>query len=179
MSIYEYQPALVFFVVLAALLGLVFGSFLNCAAYRLVRGEAFVKGRSHCPSCGHELGVLELIPLLSWVLQRGRCKWCGSKVSIRYPLTEASFAVLTVACLLRFDLTVLSFRNFVFLCCLFLLTLTDIEDMIIPDGCLLVAAGAWVLTAPFLFLGVDGCYSVCARWSYIWWRAPWYFSSYG
>ena len=153
MSIYEYQPALVFFVVLAALLGLVFGSFLNCAAFRLVRGEAFVKGRSHCPSCGHELGVLELIPLLSWVLQRGRCKWCGSKVSIRYPLTEASFAVLTVACLLRFDLTVLSLRNFVFLCCLFLLTLTDIEDMIIPDGCLLVAAGAWALTEPFLFSG--------------------------
>lgn len=153
MSIYEYPPAFVFFVVLAALLGLVFGSFLNCAAYRVVRGESFVKGRSHCPSCGHELGALELIPLVSWALQKGKCKWCGSKVSVRYPLTEAFFAVLTVLCLLRFDLTVLCLRNYVFLCCLFLLTLTDLEDMTIPDGCLLAAAGAWVFTKPFLFSG--------------------------
>ena len=153
MSIYEYQPAFVFFVVLASLLGLVFGSFLNCAAFRLVRGESFIKGRSHCPSCGHELGVLELIPLLSWMFQRGKCKWCGSKVSIRYPLTEVSFAVLTVMCLLRFDLSFLCLRYFLFLCCLFVLTLTDLEDMIIPDGCLIVAAGAWVLTKPFLFGG--------------------------
>ena len=153
MSIYEYRPAFVFFVVLAALLGAVFGSFLNCAAFRLVRGESFIRGRSHCPSCGHELGALELIPVLSWMLLRGRCRWCKSRVSVRYPLTELCFSLLSVVCLLRFDLTVLCLRNFVFLCCLFLLTLTDLEDMMIPDGCLLAAAGAWILAEPFLFIG--------------------------
>lgn len=153
MSIYEYRPALIFCVVLAALLGAVGGSFLNCAAWRIVRGEPFTKGRSHCATCGHPLGVMELIPVLSWVFQRGRCKWCGERISPRYPLTELAFALLTVLCLLRFDLTALCLRNFLFLGCLFLLTLTDLEAMIIPDGCHVFAVLVWVLALPFTFTG--------------------------
>ena len=149
MSIYEYRPALIFFAALAACLGAVMGSFLNCAAWRLVRGESFVKGRSRCPACGHELTALELIPVLSWAFQRGRCRSCGAKVSVRYPLTELAFALVTVLCLLRFDLTVTCLRNYVFLCCLFLLTLTDLEDMIIPDGCHIAAIIAWAAALPF------------------------------
>ena len=143
MSIYEYQPAMIFFIVLAAAIGGVAGSFLNCTAWRIVRGESFTMGRSRCPSCGHTLGAAELIPVCSWLFQKGRCKWCKEKISVRYPLTELSFSLITVLCLLRFDLTVLCLRNFLFLCCLFLLTLTDLEDMIIPDGCHIAAAAAW------------------------------------
>lgn len=153
MSIYDYRPMTVFFAVLAAVLGAVMGSFLNCAASRIVRGESFLGGRSHCMSCGHELGWTELIPVLSWLFRRGRCRWCGSRVSVRYPLTELAFAALTVLCLLRFDLTVLCLRNYIFLCCLFCLTLTDIEDMIIPDGCHIISAAAWLLALPFDFPG--------------------------
>ena len=153
MSIYEYRPALIFCVVVAACLGAVMGSFLNCAAWRLVRGESFVKGRSRCPACGHELTALELIPVLSWVLQRGRCRACGAKVSVRYPLTELGFALVTVLCLLRFDLTAICLRNYVFLCCLFLLTLTDLDDMTIPDGCHIVAIIAWAAALAFDFPG--------------------------
>lgn len=153
MSIYEYRPMLIFFVIVAAAFGAVMGSFLNCAAWRVTHGESFVKGRSHCPECGHTLGALELIPVLSWVIQKGRCKSCGKRISIRYPFTELIFACLTVACLLRFDLTVLCLRNYVFLCCLFVLFLTDLDDMIIPDGCHIVAIAAWVTTQPFLFSG--------------------------
>lgn len=152
MSIYEYRPVLVFCVVLAGCLGAVMGSFLNCAAWRIVRGEAFTKGHSRCPACGHPLGAAELVPVLSWLAQRGRCKWCGEKISPRYPLTELSFALVTVLCLLRFDLTPLCLRNYVFLACLFLLTLTDLESMIIPDGCHIVAVLAWVAALPFLKL---------------------------
>lgn len=150
MSLYEYRPAFAFFVVIAIMFGAVMGSFLNCAAWRIVHGESFLKGRSHCPACGHELTAIELIPVLSWVIQRGRCRFCGQPVSIRYPLTELAFAVLTVICLLRFDLTVLCFRNYVFLCCLFLLTLTDLEDMTIPDECHIVAVLVWAVTCPFI-----------------------------
>ena len=148
-SIHEYRPLLAFCVAVAAMLGAVAGSFLNCAAWRIVRGESFVRGRSHCPACGHALGASELVPVLSWVLRRGRCKWCGAKVSIRYPLTELGFALVTVLCLLRFDLTALCLRNYVFLCCLFLLTLTDLEDMTIPDGCHIAAAAAWLAALIF------------------------------
>jgi len=150
MSIYEYRPLLVFSVILAACLGAVAGSFLNCAAWRIVHNEPFVKGRSHCPHCGHVLGPLELVPVLSWLAQRGRCKSCGAKLSARYPLTELIFALVTVLCLLRFDLTVLCLRNWVFLGCLFLLTLTDLDAMIIPDGCHSVAVLAWLAALPFV-----------------------------
>lgn len=167
MSIYEYQPAFYFFVILAALLGAVLGSFLNCAAFRIVRGESFTKGRSRCPSCGHELGAAELIPVLSWLIQKGKCKWCGEKISIRYPLTEIGFSLITVLCLLRFDLTIVCLRNYVFLCCLYLLTLTDLEDMTIPDGCHITAALAWLVTAPFIYTQwKDALYCVLAAFVY-------------
>ena len=153
MSIYASGPLLAYCVAVAACFGAVMGSFLNCAAFRVVRGESFLKGRSRCPACGHELTPLELIPVLSWLMQRGKCRACGAKVSARYPLTELGFALVTVLCLLRFDLTVLCARNYVFLCCLFLLTLTDLEDMTIPDGCHVVAALAWLAALPFLWSG--------------------------
>ncbi|MBR0367025.1 MAG: prepilin peptidase [Clostridia bacterium] len=153
MSIYDSRPMLIFCVAVAAVLGAVCGSFLNCAAWRIVRGESFVNGRSHCAACGHPLGADELIPVVSWVIQRGKCKWCGQRISARYPLTELCFALLTVLCLLRFDLTVLCLRNFLFLGCLFLLTLTDLEDMTIPDGCHIAAVLIWLAALPFVFTG--------------------------
>ena len=153
MSIYAYRPALVFFAVLAALVGAVAGSFLNCAAWRIARGESFVRGRSRCPSCGHVLGAMELVPVLRWALQRGKCRWCGTRISARYPLTEIGFSLIAVLCLLRFDLTPLYLRNFLFLCCLFLLALTNLDAMIIPDGCLLAALVIWIAALPFDFPG--------------------------
>ena len=141
---------LIYCCVLAFALGAVFGSFLNCAAWRIAHGESFLRGRSHCTACGHALGARDLVPILSGLFQRGRCRYCGAKISVRYPLTELAFAVLTVLCLLRFDLTVLCLRNWIFLCCLFCLSLVDLECCTIPDGCLLTAVGAWVLALPFL-----------------------------
>ena len=136
--------------VLAGVLGAVLGSFLNCAAGRMARGESFLRGRSHCMSCGHELGARDLIPVVSWVLSRGRCRYCGEKVSARYPLTELAFGAITLACLLRFDLTVLGLRNWAFLGCLFCLALVDWESRIIPDGCHVFNLAVWVLALPFL-----------------------------
>lgn len=71
------------------LLGLCLGSFCNVLIYRIPKGEDFVKTRSHCMSCGHELRWYELIPLLSFLLQRGRCRACGIKLSMQYPIVEA------------------------------------------------------------------------------------------
>jgi leader peptidase (prepilin peptidase)/N-methyltransferase len=99
------------------------------------------------------LGPPELVPVFSWLIQRGRCRNCGEKISVRYPLTELIFALVTVLCLLRFDLTVLCLRNWVFLGCLFLLTLTDLDAMIIPDGCHIVALLAWLAALPFVGMG--------------------------
>ena len=150
LSIYDSRLILTYFIIVAALFGAVMGSFLNCLAWRVTHGESVLKGRSHCPNCGHTLGVSELIPVFSWLFQRGRCKACGEKISIRYPLTELFFAAVTVLCLLRFDLTIECLRNYIFLCCLFALSLTDLESMVIPNGFHIVMLAVWILALPFV-----------------------------
>ncbi|MBQ7161644.1 MAG: prepilin peptidase [Clostridia bacterium] len=147
MSIYDDLTFYIILCVAAAMLGAVFGSFLNCAAWRITHGESFIKGHSRCPKCGHELKALDLIPIFSWIFLRGKCRYCKAVIPIRYPATEAIFSLITVLCLLRFDLTVTALVNFIFLCCLFCLTITDLEDQIIPNGCVIIPAAAWVIGA--------------------------------
>lgn len=153
MSIYDSSPILIYCSIIALVLGACLGSFLNCTAIRIARGENFVKGRSHCMHCGHDLSALDLIPVLSWVFLRGRCRYCHEKISPRYVIVEIVFAIVTLACLLRFDLTVLCLRNEIYLCVLLLLSLVDLETMIIPDRCHVIMAAAWVLSAPLLLSG--------------------------
>ncbi len=89
-------------VIFAALLGLCVGSFTNVLIYRLPRGEEFVKTPSHCMSCGHKLRWYENIPLLSFLLQGGKCRSCGVKLSAQYPLVEGLCGLMWVACVLLF-----------------------------------------------------------------------------
>lgn len=138
---------------MAVLLGAVMGSFLHCMGWRIAHDEPFWKGRSHCPKCGHTLGPGELIPIFSWVFQKGRCRSCGAPISVRYPLSELLFAAITLSCLLKFDLTVLCLRNWIFFCCLFCLSVVDLEIFIIPDGCLIISVLAWLAALPFSFPG--------------------------
>lgn len=79
---------------LVVLVGLVIGSFLNVVIWRVPRGESIVSPPSHCPGCGHEVRPRDNIPVLSWLLLRGRCRDCGTQISARYPLVEAGTAVL-------------------------------------------------------------------------------------
>ena len=146
-------PMLVYCLVVAVFFGAAMGSFLHCAAWRIARHESFLKGRSRCPECGHTLGMADLIPLLSWLFLRGRCRWCGARIPVRYFLAELLFALLTSACLLRFGLTVPALRCWGFLCCLFLLSIVDLEICEIPDGALFAAALIWLVTLPFLWSG--------------------------
>jgi leader peptidase (prepilin peptidase)/N-methyltransferase len=89
------SPAIV---LLTAVLGSCIGSFLNVVAWRLPRQESVVQPPSHCPSCGTRLRWFENIPLLSWLLQAGRCRHCHTRISVRYPAVELLCAGLFVAC---------------------------------------------------------------------------------
>src|SRR4051794_29458583 len=83
-------------------LGLIIGSFLNVVAYRLPRGESIVKPRSRCTSCGTEVRSLDNIPLLSWLVLRGRCRHCSAQISPRYPAVElVTGVVFAIVALLR------------------------------------------------------------------------------
>lgn len=81
----------------AAVLGLAVGSFLNVVVHRLPRQESLNHPRSHCPACGHPVRMRDNVPVLSWLLLRGRCRDCGSPIAVRYPLLELGTAVLWVA----------------------------------------------------------------------------------
>jgi len=76
-----------------ALLGLIVGSFLNVVIWRVPRGESLVAPPSHCPACGHDVRPRDNVPVLSWLLLRGRCRDCRAEISVRYPLVEAGTAV--------------------------------------------------------------------------------------
>jgi len=76
--------------------GLLLGSFLNVVAYRLPRGESFVAPRSHCPGCETPIAPYDNIPLVSWLLLRGRCRTCRTRISARYPVVELATGVLYV-----------------------------------------------------------------------------------
>jgi leader peptidase (prepilin peptidase)/N-methyltransferase len=84
----------VFVVVVATVFGALIGSFLNVVLWRVPRGESIVSPGSHCPACETPLGPLELVPVLSWVLLRGRCRHCGVGISVRYPLVELGCAAV-------------------------------------------------------------------------------------
>ena len=163
MSIYEDTFFMIYCCLLAGVFGAVLGSFLNCAAWRIAHGESFLKGRSHCTSCGHVLGFLDLIPVFSWIFLGGKCRYCKTKISPRYMLTELFFALVSVLTLLRFDLSPEFVRNMVLACCLFCLSLVDLEIFEIPNGCLLIPVIAWFVAIPFTEMsGMDVLYHVAS-----------------
>lgn len=84
-------------------IGLALGSFMTVAVHRLPLGESVVRPRSRCPRCGVELRSRDNVPVISWLLLRGRCRSCGNPISIVYPLTELATAALVVAAVVRFD----------------------------------------------------------------------------
>ena len=132
---------------LAALLGLAFGSFAGCAASRLAAGESFVRGRSRCDACGHVLGPLDLVPVLSWLFLRGRCRYCGAKIPAACPVTELLSAAAFAALVWRYGLTLRTLESLVLTVLLLILALVDWETGLIPDRLLLAAGANFVLFA--------------------------------
>ena len=121
------------------LLGACVGSFCNVLIYRIPKGEEFVRTPSHCMTCGHHLKWFELIPVLSWVIQGGKCRACGTKLSAQYPLVEAANALmwLLAGILFRGDwLTVALYCGLFSM--LVVLSVIDWREFIIPNGINLV-----------------------------------------
>lgn len=124
----------------SALLGLVLGSFCNAWAWRIVHGESIARGRSHCALCGHTLGAKDLVPLISWLALRGRCRYCGAPISKRYPAAELISGFYYVSVMWRFGLTVEVLRLLILGSLLLTASLVDLDTMELPDGLLIAAA---------------------------------------
>lgn len=129
---------MIFAVVL--LFGLVVGSFLNVVIHRVPRHESIVWPSSRCPECGEEISPRDNIPLLSYVLLRGRCRNCKAHISARYPLVEALTAVLFGLAAYAFGLSLELLSALVLIGALIVLTATDLEHRLLPNAIIFPAA---------------------------------------
>jgi leader peptidase (prepilin peptidase) / N-methyltransferase len=112
--------------------GALWGSFLNVVIVRLPRGESIVFPASHCVACGAVIRAYDNIPVLSYLILRGRCRRCGSRYSARYPLIELTAGLAASGCVEAFGLSVAALGYFVFLALLLAIAAIDLEHWIIP-----------------------------------------------
>jgi leader peptidase (prepilin peptidase)/N-methyltransferase len=146
--------------VYAAVLGLIVGSYLNVLIYRLPLGISTVFPRSRCPHCGTAIRAYDNVPVLSFLLLRGRCRQCGAPISWRYPAVEAATSALFLACFLRFGISLQAPVAALFCALMLALTMIDYDHMILPDA----------LTWPGIALGI--LFQPLVGWTRLW-GGPW------
>jgi leader peptidase (prepilin peptidase)/N-methyltransferase len=137
----------------AFLFGLVVGSFLNVVIHRLPLGESVVSPRSRCPRCGTPISPADNVPVLSWLLLRGRCRSCAEPIAVRYPLVELANGLLWAALALRFGFGLPLFVWAVFCSALLVITLIDLDHTIIPDA----------ITLPGMVIGLGVSFGMPSR----------------
>jgi leader peptidase (prepilin peptidase)/N-methyltransferase len=161
----------------AGVFGLVMGSAVTAIAYRVPRGISWAEGRSRCPHCQHELGVLDLVPVLSWLTSLGRCRHCGTPVSFRYPLTEVlcgTWAVLLADKVgLGWDLPFLALWGVLLIALLWI----DLDVQLLPDALTfpgtilgLAAALQWPGGPRHALLGLIAGAGTLALIGWLWWK---------
>jgi leader peptidase (prepilin peptidase) / N-methyltransferase len=136
---------------IAGLFGTIFGSFLNVVAYRLPRHESLVKPASHCPHCDTPVRPYDNVPIISWLLLRGRCRSCGGPISPRYPLVEAITGLLCLGAVLAHDDATDIALDLALILVVVPAALIDLEHRIIPNR----LTGAGAVLALVLGLALD------------------------
>ncbi len=130
-------------------LGLLTGSFINVVIYRLPRKESIIFPRSHCPYCGNNLGVLDLIPVVSYLFLWGKCRYCGEKISWQYPLVELVTGLLLLSFYFIDGLNIYYLIHIILIGLLIPIMVIDFKYQIIPNKITIPAIGIGFLTAIF------------------------------
>ncbi len=146
----EIYYAIVFFI-----FGTILGSFYNVVGYRLPRGESIAFPASHCTKCGHKLTPFELIPIISFLLQKGRCTKCGDKISWFYTIFEFATGILFAISYLVFGISIDLLIVLTFISMLLIVIISDYQTMIIPDE-LLITTVILLMIEIFLKSGITG-----------------------
>jgi len=128
----------------AFLFGTLVGSFLNVVIARVPRGQSIVKPRSRCPGCEHPIAGYDNVPIVSWLLLRGKCRNCGIAISPRYPFVELAVGLLAVAVVRQFGPTWWALAAFAFVAALVALTYIDLDHWLLPRS----------ITIPYIALGL-------------------------
>jgi leader peptidase (prepilin peptidase)/N-methyltransferase len=113
--------------------GAAVGSFLNVLIFRIPEGQSIVLPSSHCPKCGHAIRVYDNIPIISYLILRGKCRDCHEKISMQYPIVEAVAALMSLLLFLKFGLSFKYLSSSIFICALIVITFIDLRHQIIPD----------------------------------------------
>lgn len=145
MAVQGYAPYAV-----AALFGLIFGSFLNVCIIRLPHHKSVVAPRSHCPQCGSLIRWYDNIPVLSYILLRARCRFCRRPISPIYPLVESLTATLFIIALGEFGLTPLFLKAVIFGMVMIVVIFTDLNERIIPHSVTLPGATLGIILSLFI-----------------------------
>jgi len=142
--------------IITFIFGAVVGSFLNVCIYRIPKGLSVVRPSSHCPSCGKPVRCYDNIPIISYIFLGGKCRSCGNRISIQYPLVEFLNAVLYALAVWRFPYILWHLpAYFVFISAIIIITFIDLEYQIIPDSITLpgipigLILGSTILPDPF------------------------------
>ncbi len=128
------MPQTIFLYILVFLYGIIIGSFLNVCIYRIPKKENIATTRSHCMSCGYQLKWYDLVPLFSYLALRGKCRKCGSRISVQYPLVEALNGGLYLLIFWRYGLSVDSLLYCLLFSALIALSIIDFRTYEIPVG---------------------------------------------
>lgn len=133
-----------------AVLGAAIGSFINVLIYRLPEEQSIVSPASRCPRCGKAIRFYDNIPVISYILLRGRCRDCGERIAFRYPLVEAITAVFSLLLFWKYGVTFQWLVSFAFICALIVITFIDLDHQIIPDVISLPGIPIFLLAAVFV-----------------------------
>lgn len=144
-----------YFIIVFFIIGIVFGSFYNVVGYRVPKGESIVYPPSHCTKCNHKLGMLELIPIFSYIFLGGKCKNCKSKISCFYPIFEFASGALFSLSYIVFGISLECLLSIVFISMLLIIIISDYQTMIIPDSVLIVF-GIFILIIKYFIIGYPG-----------------------
>lgn len=148
---YQTTPLIMLYILIFAFLfGAVFGSYIDCVAWRLVHQERVARGRSHCDVCGHALVAGDLIPIVSYLRSGGRCRYCGAKFSAESTWVELVLGLGFAAIVYKFDVSFVALRYLGLLVILMGLSLVDQKTCIIPDRFHVAGILWWLLTLPLI-----------------------------
>ena len=159
----------VFAIVLAFIFGTVLASFITCTAGRILAGMDWVNEHSHCDSCGHQLGALDLFPIFSYLLLGGKCRYCGAKVPIRCLISEVLLGcTFVLVLLLHGSIDVVLARNLMLAMLMMGISFCEIDGEVIHEGFITVMLVVWIGTLPFvpdlknyILDGVIACFLIC------------------
>ncbi len=132
-----------------SLFGLIIGSFLNVCIYRIPLRKSVVFPGSSCPQCGKAIRAFDNIPVLSFLILRGKCRYCGKPISIQYPFVELLTGLAFYVCGRTWNLTSPTFVNTIFLCVVIILVFTDFHHRILPNVLTIPGIIAGILLSPF------------------------------